>query len=109
MHTKPNLSRCRGVTRRTFLADMGMGFTGLALGAMLFKDGVVKAQGTQAVSLLGQPHHRPRAKSVICFFMVGGTSHMESFDPKPELTKHAGKTIQESPYKTTLESPFLKK
>ena len=26
---------CPGVTRRSFLADTGMGFTGLALGAML--------------------------------------------------------------------------
>ena len=28
----------------------------------------------------------------------GGVSHMESFDPKPEITKHAGKTIAETPY-----------
>ena len=34
---------CPGVTRRSFLADTGMGFTGLALGAMLFKDGVARA------------------------------------------------------------------
>jgi hypothetical protein len=40
--------------------------------------------------------------------MVGGTSHMESFDPKPELTRHAGKTIAQSPYKSTLDSPFVK-
>ncbi len=33
-------SGCPGITRRSFLADTGMGFTGLALGAMLFKDGV---------------------------------------------------------------------
>jgi hypothetical protein len=29
---------CRSVTRRAFLADLGMGFTGLALGAMLHRD-----------------------------------------------------------------------
>ena len=34
---------CPGVTRRSFLADTGMGFTGLALGAMLFKDGLARA------------------------------------------------------------------
>ena len=33
---------CPGVTRRSFLADTGLGFTGLALGAMLFKDGVAR-------------------------------------------------------------------
>ena len=41
--------------------------------------------------------------------MVGGTSHMESFDPKPELTKHAGKTMDESPHKEAVfGSKYLK-
>ncbi|MBL8794258.1 MAG: DUF1501 domain-containing protein [Planctomycetia bacterium] len=97
--------RCTGVNRRSFLADMGMGFTGLALGSMLFQDGVARADHARPD---GKPHFAPKAKSVIWLFMVGGTSQMESFDPKPELNKHAGKTIQESPYKATLESPYLK-
>ena len=37
---KPH-SACPGVTRRSFLADTGMGFTGLVLGSMLFRDGVL--------------------------------------------------------------------
>ena len=41
--------------------------------------------------------------------MVGGTSHMESFDPKPELNKYADKTFAETPYKGVLDSPHLKK
>jgi hypothetical protein len=87
-----------------------MGFTGLALGAMLFRDGVVRAEAPGAWTAPdGKPHFTPRARSVIWFFMVGGTSHMESFDPKPELNKYAGKTIAESPYKSTLDSPFLKR
>src|SRR5688572_8278351 len=97
---------CRRVSRRTFLADTGMGFTGLALGAMLHRDGQAKDEAWRPPD--GKPHFRPKAKSVIWFFMVGGTSHMESFDPKPELTRHAGKTIAESPYKATLDSPFVK-
>jgi hypothetical protein len=91
-------------TRRSFLADVGMGFTGLALGATLFKDGVARA----ADPIQG-PHFPAKAKNVIWLFMVGGTSQMESFDPKPELNKHAGKTIAESPFKATLDSPHLKK
>src|SRR3954452_2896300 len=83
-------------TRRAFLADVGMGFTGLALGAM-------SARGER-----GTAHFAPKAKSVIWLFMVGGASQMETFDPKPELNKWAGKTIAESPYKKTLESPHLK-
>src|SRR5687767_9886384 len=91
-------------TRRSFLADVGMGFTGLALGATLFKDGVARG----ADPLQG-PHFPAKAKNVIWLFMVGGTSQGESFDPKPELNKHAGKTIAESPYKAALDSPHLKK
>src|SRR3954453_5576080 len=101
---------CSGLTRRSFLADMGMGFTGLALGALLYRDGVARAAATPGgwTRPAGKPHFPPKARSGIWFFMVGGTSHMESFDPKPELNKHAGKTIQESPYKDTLNSPYLK-
>lgn len=99
-------------TRRTFLADAGMGFTGLALGAMLARDGVLRANEPVSGNWSppdGQPHFKPRAKSVIWIFLVGGMSHMESFDPKPALTEHAGKTIGESPFKTVLDSPYLKK
>jgi Protein of unknown function (DUF1501) len=88
-------------TRRSFLADVGMGFTGLALGSVLFKDGVARGEPG--------PHAPAKAKSVIWLFMVGGTSQVESFDPKPELNKYAGKTIAESPYKAALDSPYLKK
>jgi hypothetical protein len=93
-------------TRRAFLADAGMGFTGLALGAMLHRDGY---GSSPRAGTPGAPHFPPRAKSVIWFFLVGGVSHMESFDPKPALNKYAGKTIVETPYKDTLDSPHLKK
>ncbi|HET6573781.1 MAG TPA: DUF1501 domain-containing protein [Fimbriiglobus sp.] len=93
----PARHNCPGVTRRSFLADTGMGFTGLALGAMLFKDGVARAADNPPPD--GKPHFPPKAKSVIWIFMCGGVSHIESFDVKPELTKYDGKTIDETPYK----------
>ena len=83
-------------TRRTFLSDMGMGFTGLALGAMLQRDSLASAPGWHPPT--GMPHFPPKAKSVIWLFMNGGVSHMESFDPKPMLTQYAGKTIAETPF-----------
>jgi hypothetical protein len=92
--------------RRTFLADVGMGITGLALGSMLHRDGI--ARGGEPVA----PAPRPvgGAKSVIWLFMCGGVSHVETFDPKPALTKYAGKTIEESPFKSdVLDSPFYRK
>jgi hypothetical protein len=82
--------------RRAFLADLGLGFTGLALGAMFARDGV--GSPTAWVPPDGRPHFAPKAKSVIWLFMNGGVSHLESFDFKPEITKHAGKTIAETPY-----------
>ncbi len=97
---------CGQQHRRQFLADCGLGFTGLALGAVMQQD--AQGAGPQAPSRL--PHFRPKAKSVIWFFMNGGTSHLESFDPKPALNKYAGKTIDESPYKSAvLDSPFYRK
>src|SRR5215203_2090631 len=92
---------CPGVTRRSFLADTGMGFTGLALGAMMFRHG---SAGGATQPELGKPHPPPRAKSVIWIFLCGGVSHLESFDVKPELTKYAGKSIAETPYSKVLET-----
>ena len=101
---------CTGMRRRSFLADVGMGFTGLALGAMLHRDGVARAEAPAAWQPpSGLPHFAPKAKSVIWLFMIGGASQMETFDPKPELNKYAGKTIAETPYASTLDSPYLKK
>ncbi len=101
---------CPCPTRRAFLADLGMGFTGLALGAMMQRDGIARADEVAGWAPPdGRPHHRPRALRVIWLMMRGGVSHLESFDPKPALDRHAGKMIGESPYKATVfDSPFLK-
>lgn len=78
--------------RRAFLS----GFASLALGAMLHRDGVAREGGWAPPD--GRPHFAPKAKSVVWLFMNGGMSHMESFDPKPMLTKYGGKTIAETPF-----------
>jgi hypothetical protein len=83
-------------SRRTFLADLGGGFTGLALGAMLARDGLAR-EGVWTPPD-GRPHLQARAKSVIWLFMNGGVSQMESFDPKPMISRYAGKTIAETPF-----------
>jgi hypothetical protein len=40
-----------------------------------------------------KPHFAPRAKNVIFCYMSGGVSHIDSFDPKPRLTKEAGQPM----------------
>src|SRR5258708_28198411 len=57
--------------RRAFLADMGMGFTGLVLGKMLADDGIVRANDAQVwMPPDGRPERTPKAKSVIWIFLV---------------------------------------
>ena len=85
-------------SRRTFLSDTGMGMTGLALSSLLYKDGALAAVNGKLHGPESGPHHPPKAKSVIWIFLIGGLSHMESFDPKPALTKYGGKTIEDTPY-----------
>jgi len=103
-----NLLPSERVSRRGFLGNCGTGVTGLALGAMLAQDKDLAA-GSQTLPT-GLPKIAPKAKSVIWYFMLGGTSHMESFDPKPKLNEFAGKTVDESPFgKSVLESEFYRK
>ncbi len=71
-------------------------FASIALAAMLHRDGYA-SDGVWSPPT-GRPHFAPKAKNVIWLFMNGGISHMESFDPKPMLTKYAGKTIAETPF-----------
>lgn len=87
-----------------------MGMTGVALAELLHRDGVSLASsiGTGFTPPDGKPHFAPKAKRVIWLFMIGGASHLESFDYKPELNKYAGKEIGDTPYKAILESPYTK-
>ena len=41
------------------------------------------------------PHFAPKAKRVIHLFMNGGPAHMDTFDPKPELSRWSGKALPE--------------
>src|SRR5205823_1763468 len=101
MRTPP---RCPGVTRRSFLADTGMGFTGLALAAMLHED----ASAAAPPQARARTHFPARAKSIIWIFLCGGVSHVESFDVKPELNRYAGKSIDSTPYKDVFTDPRIK-
>jgi hypothetical protein len=98
---------CHNIHRRTFLADLGLGFVGLALGAMLHRDGYASATAPWAPPD-GRPHWAPKAKSVIWLFMNGGVSHLETFDPKPALNRYAGKSIAETPFKDAQDPEKLK-
>src|SRR6187401_3360997 len=91
------------VNRRQWFERTGMGFTGLVLKSMM------AAETRPWAPPDGKPHFAPKAKNVIWIFLQGGVSHLESFDPKPELNKFAGKTIGETPHRGILDSAFVKK
>jgi hypothetical protein len=80
MHPHP-LAR----SRRTLFTDAFGGFGALAL-ASLFGEG---AHGADPLAPK-KPHTAAKAKSVIFLFMAGGPSHIDTFDPKPLLTKLNG-------------------
>ena len=89
--------------RREFLFRSGGGISGLALSYLLQRDGLLSAAPAGdpcAAAAVGvnpyapkSPHFKPRATAVISLFMGGGWSQVDTFDPKPALTKYAGQPI----------------
>ena len=83
------------LSRRDFLTRAGGGFGSLALASLLADP----AQGARAAENMLAPKASlfpARAKSVIWCFLDGGPSHMDLFDPKPELNRLAGKPLPDS-------------
>ena len=95
----------RSLDRRRFLHGAGLGFGGIALQSMLTRDSFGAGR---SLRIDGRSQFAPKAKNVIWLFMRGGVSHMESFDPKPMLTKYGGKTIAETPYADVQDPERLK-
>jgi len=85
-------------SRRDFLARAGLGFGGLALAAMMAEEAGAEVPRIDPLRPLEPrpPHFGARAKSVIFLFMEGGPSHVDLFDPKPELTKAHGRPLPPS-------------
>ncbi len=103
-HSPRRLFPC-GQTRREFVWQMGGGFAGTALAALLSDDGFFsrvghgaeRAQNLPAGPLaVKKPHFPAQAKSVIFLMMNGAPSQVDTFDYKPELEKYAGKTLPPS-------------
>jgi hypothetical protein len=91
-------------TRRDFLAKAGMGFGAIAASDLL-------ADAATNPLAVRKPHFPARAKAVIHLFMNGGPSQVDTFDPKPELTKYDGKKLPmdlrtERPTGAAMKSPF---
>ena len=78
--------------RREALHHAGAGFASLALTTLLAEEGTASHGLAGSASLVPRsPHFPPRAKRVIFLFMPGGPSQVDTFDPKPRLTRDHGK------------------
>ena len=87
-------------TRREFLCKCGMGFGGMGLATLLGSEWLVNTDVNAAEirSPLAPklPHFPVKAKHVIHIFAEGGPSHVDTWDPKPALTKYADKSLPDS-------------
>ncbi|MBA3311946.1 MAG: DUF1501 domain-containing protein [Planctomycetota bacterium] len=82
----------RMLTRREMLARTSTGFGTVAL-AGLMSDGCFGATPPADAPVAERSHFPAKAKSVIFAFMSGGVSHVDSFDPKTELSRRHGEPM----------------
>src|SRR5215210_7885125 len=87
------------LTRRDFLQRCGMGMGALGLAQTI---GAIELTSSTNTNPLAPktPHFAPKAKRVIHFFLNGGPSHVDTFDPKPALARYADKPLPYENLKT---------
>ncbi len=96
-------------SRRQFLGRLGGGFGALAFGSLM-----AQAAGRTVPPEIDplqpfrarRPGFRPRAKSVIFLYMVGGPSHVDMWDHKPLLQQLDGKPVPDSIRKAVEATKF---
>ena len=80
------------LSRRTMLRRSAAGFGSLALASMLANDSDAAEKPSNPLAVK-PPHFPAKAKRIIFLFMTGGPSHVDTFDPKPLLTRDDGKKL----------------
>ena len=75
------------LSRRRFLQHSSAGLSSIALSHLLRAGELGSDNGT---------HFPAKAKRIIWLFMHGGPSHIDLFDPKPELRRLSGQRIPDS-------------
>lgn len=101
------------LSRREMLARCGTGIGTIALAGVCADEARGdKPHGSQDPLAVKKPHFAAKAKHVVHLFMNGGPSQVDTFDPKPELTKYHGKPIPTGNLRTerktgaAMKSPF---
>ncbi len=100
------------MTRRDLLRTMGTGFGMAGLAQVLSAANVPSLSATADPLAPRAPQFSAKAKHVIFLFLNGGPSQVDTFDPKPMLTKLSGQPMPAGNLKTErktgnlLKSPF---
>ena len=81
----------RFCSRRELLSRLGGGVASLGLADLLLREQAKAARLDPMAPR--KPHFEPKIKSVISVFCYGGVSHVDTFDPKPELQRRAGEVL----------------
>ena len=82
MFKPSSLHRLAIPNRRDMIYRFGTGIGSIALTSLLQAEKPILDQGSRS----NVPHHPPRAKRCIFLMLEGGPSHIDTFDPKPELS-----------------------
>jgi hypothetical protein len=82
------------LNRRTFLRDSAFGFGALALSYLVERDAAAGPLSAPPGLSPRSGHHPASAKAMIMLFQNGGPSHMDLFDPKPELQRRHGERVE---------------
>jgi hypothetical protein len=86
------------LSRRQTLQTFANGFGSLALAQLFAQESRAVAAAAigspqSPIGNLPLPHFAARAKRIIFLFMSGGPSHIDLFDPKPQVAKNHGKPL----------------
>ncbi|MDA0765384.1 MAG: DUF1501 domain-containing protein [Verrucomicrobia bacterium] len=94
----PQADFLKTLSRRSLLQRSALGLGALGLSDLLrgneLLSGAVKPEADPLAAHAS--HFAPRAKRVIHFFLNGGPSHIDTFDPKPALAAYAGKPLDQN-------------
>ncbi len=102
------------LTRRDFLRRTGLGLGTLAMSALSQSGAATPVPALPAPHALApkSPHFPGKAKRIVHFFLNGGPSQVDTYDPKPALLRYAGKALPtgnlatENVTTTAFPSPF---
>ena len=78
------------INRRQMLGRFANGFGMLGLAGLFGSEAFGITASSSSPLTVKEPHFPAKAKRVIFLFMSGGPSHVDTFDPKPELAKYDG-------------------